>query len=539
MSKEVQTISRRYVAGLCGAVLALTFSLPVASKADPLVDLDAVVNATADTTNAVTNLSDSISSGLNAQLDLGGNVSLGNSNADLSLGTTGAVDSATTASVGTQVFDSNGNINPNVTLGTAGLAALGEILGVDFCVELGLLTFAPEICDQVSPPDDDDPGDGGPGGGGPDLSDEDLEDIVLPNLMISDDVLGVIAVNALPGALVQRELAGYAMAVGTADLNARIQRLRGGLKPQEPMVAVPQTVPIEVMKGAKSPVVEQEVYMTPEPYDWEFFVQGEFGHREQDDYVLGEDFDANVYSGIVGLERRLNDKMAIGLAVTGLGLDSEIDGGLGSTDIEGILASAYVTYSNGTLYSDLLYSYGWLEHDLTRTTLAGRNARSDFDSGNHLIEYNIGLTLEVGPAITGPYASVRYINSDIDGYTERNGGLLNAVVDGQTAESLISEIGWQISFPIEAGNTIFVPHIRGAWVHEYLDDDDPVGASLKAFPSNRFRATPPNQEEDFGLVGAGIAMALGERTTISLDAEATFADDYFGILGGLILSHKF
>jgi outer membrane autotransporter protein len=209
--------------------------------------------------------------------------------------------------------------------------------------------------------------------------------------------------------------------------------------------------------------------------------------------------------------------------------------GIGRSDIEGWSYDVYASYTTGHFYADLLYALGTYNHQIRRDADLGQVATARPDSLTNSIQFNTGYNFQCGRFITGPTVSLDWVHGDIDGYNEQQGGNADLTVPKQHVDSLTTEIGWQLSAPMKTSFGSVSPQIRAGWVHEYLNRDKPVTVSLLTSPYylvdgtsvshfGSFNATGSTGAvgTDYISLGAGIAVALGDRAAIILDYETRF-----------------
>lgn len=306
--------------------------------------------------------------------------------------------------------------------------------------------------------------------------------------------------SALPTALAQRELTLAAVEEVTRDVNARLFRLRAG--------------------DAVQP-------------GWEVFASGQYGANDTDAIGLTSGFQADIWSANLGAEYHLNRNLTLGVALTLVESDSSLGSGIADVKLSGPALAAYVSYAKDGFYADVLYSYTSLDHEIRRNTLFGDTALAAPNSETHTIEVNFGHNFEVRGWTTGPLASVRYSNGDIDEYTESGADTANVKVAGQNYESLVTRLGWQISRVIQWGTTELIPQLHFAWRREWLNNSDDLAVSLLQSPfaigngdtfepvgsfSAASRTHAPG--EDSLELGASLGVQLSERFTVYLQYEA-------------------
>ncbi len=357
-------------------------------------------------------------------------------------------------------------------------------------------------------------------------------------LAIDAAAIASCVVSGVPVALSQRELLLHSVRAATQDVNARLFRLRAsaGREAPPPPAAAPPSA-----KG-KVPVQPQPLEVTSADGLITIFAGGGFAYGEEEWRGLASGFDAETWTGTVGLEVRLADSLTLGLAATYLETDGDF-ASRGSVDLEGYALSAYLSWVRGGLHADVLYSYGSFEEDISRVTGLGTLATGDPESGNHSVEFNTGYNFQWGRLLTGPIIGLDYRNGELDGYEERGAGRADLVYEAQKYDSLVTRLGWQASARFETGFGAITPQVRAAWERENLNRNEYVGVSLRespyewirggqGTPGYGVRARSARPDEDYLSLGAGLLFEFGDKVTLTLnytghllrsDAEEHFA----------------
>ena len=153
---------------------------------------------------------------------------------------------------------------------------------------------------------------------------------------------------------------------------------------------------------------------------------------------------------------------------------------------------------------------------------------------------NTGYNFDLGDRlVTGPILGLQYTHGQLDGYTETGGGTANVSVASQTFNSLVSDVGWQLSYgvPVEAGKLTFQG--RTSWHRENLSDDDGVLVGLVQSPfllvnsdggftrmgNFATSATPNSAIADYWVLGAGARLEVGKSAALLLDCEELLGHD--------------
>lgn len=330
--------------------------------------------------------------------------------------------------------------------------------------------------------------------------------------------------SGLPVALAQRQILLNVAFNANRDVNARLFRLRSEI------AQAGSAGPTGDGKTCKSC---KQVVLPPEKR-WEFFLAGNYGYRDVDTNGTTSGFDTDLFTMTAGLEYKVNANLVVGAAATRMEANNDL-GTLGTTDVEGYSFAAYLSYKAKNFYADLLYSLGTYNHQIRRDTGLGSIATSRPDSLTNSVQFNTGYNMPVGAFVTGPLLSLDWVHGNLDGYSEQRGGNANLTVDDQDIDSLVSQLGWQVSLPVKTGFGVVTSQLRASWVHQFLNDDQQVGASLSTSPYylvnggnvSRFgrystSGNGANPGDDYLSLGAGVGVQIGERCSVILDYETRF-----------------
>lgn len=366
--------------------------------------------------------------------------------------------------------------------------------------------------------------------------------------------------SGLPLAVAQRNLLLNTLRTATRDVNGRLFALRAGLSLTEDAAGSAGPTGHDLMhRGSDGKTVASgKSSKTPTPVEEPFrhlvlFGSGDFGRFDQDSTAAGTGFDSDVWVGTVGAEYRFNRHIAVGLAGSYINSDTDLGRNIGGIRAEGMAISVYGSAVWRDFYFDVLYSYGALDEGITRHTLVGSTATGDTENRSHTVDFNTGYTLHLGKLRTGPIAGVQWIHGDLDGYSERGGGSAALNLPGQNYDSLISQVGWQLSTTVPVKFGTVTPQVRATWDHEYLNSADTVSAQLQQSPfasitngvvslGNRFGASANTAApgSDYLNLGAGVAAQFGERITATLQYEThLFQDDATAHFASLTISVAF
>ena len=97
-------------------------------------------------------------------------------------------------------------------------------------------------------------------------------------------------------------------------------------------------------------------------------------------------------------------------------------------------------------------------------------------------------------------------------------------------DSLVSILGYQVSWKIRGGRGFWVPQLRVGWEHEF-EDGSGSGSS--------FGIPVLSRDEDIAVVGAGIGYLWDNGWNVGLDYEGRFGSNTEGHYGGVRAGKEF
>ncbi len=122
-----------------------------------------------------------------------------------------------------------------------------------------------------------------------------------------------------------------------------------------------------------------------------------------------------------------------------------------------------------------------------------------------------------------PFAGLRYVSATTDGFTEKNAGAANLVVDKQTLNSLYSTLGVNINRPFKVSDFILTPEGRAAFQYEWLDEDNDFNANFVNSPGS-FTVLGGDPSQSSILLGLGVTADF-ESFLVQLDYNTIIASD--------------
>ena len=246
---------------------------------------------------------------------------------------------------------------------------------------------------------------------------------------------------------------------------------------------------------------------------------GNFGNQNTTDRSSGYDFDTKGVT--VGADYRIANDLALGLAFNYGHNRSDLNNDRGNVSIDSYSVSAYGSYDRQKFYADAVVNYGWNDFDINRSIkVTGFQSANAKTSGNQFsVRLNTGYNFGQDQLSVGPILGVRYSKVTIDGYSERNGSILNLNVGNQKADSVILNVGAQLSYDFRSPSTTVTPYIAANYEHEFANDSREIITELATQPGIPNRTSTGNPDRDFVRLSAGLQAQFANNLSVGLGYE--------------------
>lgn len=333
------------------------------------------------------------------------------------------------------------------------------------------------------------------------------------------------------------------------DLGSRLYRNRAGIVPgmHDSVAPAPATGSKGGMGSAKD--AKGIAVPAPVPNRWEVFGSLFYYTEDRDRLrcesknispkpVLGStqtvsgDTSLEVFGGSVGTEYHINRDWSAGFAVSASKGNLKL-GIPGSSHIDSVVLSPYISYyhanaiGSADLWADLTYGYGMHALDTRRFTGSGYATGSP-DARTHQLEFQTGLNFGGQSFKHGPFAGVRWTTGSINSFTEAGPG--GSAVPELDFHSLVSILGYQVSYRQRQGNGYWVPQLRASWEHELNGRGSTLAGQSLSLNSG---------DKDLAVLGAGIGYWWDNGWSVALEYEFRFDSNTQGQYGALTVGKEF
>ncbi|MEJ0027039.1 MAG: autotransporter domain-containing protein [Rhizomicrobium sp.] len=223
--------------------------------------------------------------------------------------------------------------------------------------------------------------------------------------------------------------------------------------------------------------------------------------------------------------------------VVGAGFDLPVDEGftlgfsVGYSDASATLRSTpsvlqsdalqgaiYARYDFGDHYiAEAFGSYGHQTISTHRAVVIGAStflieghSGGDAPSGGIYFgrSFEIGAT-NGGTVFVIPSASLQYIGSEIDPFTE-TGGAPALAFAGYSESSALSRLGFDANMPLTLFDAKITPSVHAFWVDNFEGNNGSIQAAFAAAPSSIMTFGMPSRDRNYAELGFGVGIDLGD-----------------------------
>lgn len=276
-----------------------------------------------------------------------------------------------------------------------------------------------------------------------------------------------------------------------------------------------QALPLSVFKSLLGEEDEPAIGESGELISrWGGFINGTLSRGEQDvgngSRRVVSDF--NSYGLTAGVDYRRSTRWIIGAALGYADFSSDLADG-GGLSTKGFTLTGYTSwYPRDLLYVDARLSFARMDLELDRRInfssgnfTLDRLARGSTESDQLTFAASSGYHISRGMWSFTPNAAVRYVNSQVDGFTETGAGANNATFSDQDIDSLQFSFGLQVTRVISLSNGVLTPQFDISYGRETRGDDLVIEARLAGAAADQvFRVEAEDPDQSFGNVGLGL-----------------------------------
>jgi outer membrane autotransporter protein len=257
---------------------------------------------------------------------------------------------------------------------------------------------------------------------------------------------------------------------------------------------------------------------------------GNFGDVGDDSFSKGYRFTTGAVAA--GVDYRALENFAVGLFGGYAHTWTELRPG--HIDIDTGRGGLYGTYFGRNYYLNGAVFGGYNSYDTRRQALAG-TATGSTDGEEFSTFLETAYNYRIGNFQAGPVAALQFTYVKVNGFTEQS-SLMPLQIHSDSQNSLRTDLGWQASYSMQAGNILISPFVRAVWEHEFKYSALPVTVSTALFPGVSATVYGPTEGHDSAIVNAGLGVQLTPRITVYAGYLGQLGREHFtshAVTGGL------
>lgn len=243
---------------------------------------------------------------------------------------------------------------------------------------------------------------------------------------------------------------------------------------------------------------------------WTSFTGAHFDNAKAD-----ADYDGEMFSGLVGFDYRVNDKLIIGLAGGYEKTDTDTTFNEGNEEATGWTVAPYLGYAiNNNFSVDLSGGYSSLDYDMDRIDQINRNTITGKTDADRIYgALNVNGNWNRNNFVYGASLGTLYVKEDKDGFTESGTG-------ATTVASQTTKLG-RVSLGLNAGYDfgMITPYAKAKYGYDYEDGGTGDSTYLNG--------------------GLGVSFDFGSSVTAGIESTATKKGDYTDVGGTVNLRVQF
>jgi autotransporter-associated beta strand protein/YVTN family beta-propeller protein len=322
--------------------------------------------------------------------------------------------------------------------------------------------------------------------------------------------------------------------VQEANIENRLGDIRSGLNGFNSSLSLAGS-PAPIVDGKSGKTIEKNPILTPAAENrWGVFVtgNGDFVNVNGESNSPGYNFTT---AGVtIGIDYRLTDHFAVGIAGGYAYTDNNLVNS-GRATVNSARGGVYATYFTGGFYLNAYAGGGYNNYDVRRAGLQGF-ATGSTDGAEFNGFFGAGYDFRLSSHVTlGPIASLQYTAVHLSGYQE-NGSLAPLDIQGDTQESLRSNLGLRLFSFWRVGPFLLIPELRASWQHEFKYSALPITAQFASGADGAFTVHGPGIGHDSALIHSAIEVRWNDRWSSFVGYDGNVGRggyDSNGVSGGL------
>ena len=254
------------------------------------------------------------------------------------------------------------------------------------------------------------------------------------------------------------------------------------------------------------------------------YITGDLNTGDRQNTSTTTGFNIDTKGVTVGIDYPVTDRIVIGLAASNNSSNNQLNDNKGKVGLNNTSVSIYGSYKQNKLYADALISYGWDSFNLTRKiNVTGFDRATANPSGNRFSAgVSGGYDFGANGLSIGPIVGLRYAKVKINGYTEQNGDILNLKVNPQQADSVLFNIGAQVTYSFRTNFGTISPYISANYERELSNNNRQIVTELVTQPGIPMRTNIAAESPDSVSLSTGVQAQFTNNLAVAFGYKRLF-----------------
>ncbi len=274
-------------------------------------------------------------------------------------------------------------------------------------------------------------------------------------------------------------------------------------------------------------------------YDkWSIFTTERYAKTERNSTDLENGYESDLRQARFGLDYQFSEQFITGGMVGYWDAETDFNGAAGHLDTEALSVTFYGIYMpDERAYIDAYVGYMDLDYDSDRNISFARPF-NNFNSvakgsteGDQLL-VGLGATYNYwyyGAWTFVPGIKINYLETNIDGYSEKGGDGFALSYDDQNISSVVTNLDLSALYTKTFTWGALIPKGRFSYIHEFKDDERSISGFLSQLPSGTISIDTDNPDRNYYIGGVGASVVMHRGLQLFINYNKLWGHDFLDI----------
>lgn len=230
------------------------------------------------------------------------------------------------------------------------------------------------------------------------------------------------------------------------------------------------------------------------PEKWDFFINGSGLFEEIEASENRTGIQSKTGASLVGIDYRLTEKVTFGAVMGQSYVTSDFSNRVGKTESNGGSTGAFLNYRTGGYYANSYVGGTFRTYDTERKiSFLNERAKGSTEGRELNASVTTGFDFQYQKLVFGPTAKFGFDRVWIDGFEER-GSIAQLKLEDQINDSVRSNIGIRVAYPLQVASRKIIPLLNMGWEHEYQNTNEIRARFLAGGDSFSVQSNPIGQD---------------------------------------------